>query len=143
MINSILEAIAIALNTEFGDDYKIYTDEVKQGLEEPCFFVSCINPANERFLGERFFRENQFVVQYFPEDHEQERTECNDVADRLYLCLEWLEVTSDPVMGSKMHYEISDGVLSFFVNYNLFVIKSKDNTTMEDLDLIQSGKAVD
>ncbi len=142
MINSIIEAIAIALNGEFGDSYKTYTEELRQGLKEPCFFVSCINPTNELFLWRRYFRENQFVVQYFPKDKQNARQECNAVADRLYLCLEWLNVTGDPVMGSRMHYEIVDDVLSFFVNYNMFVRKTEDKTPMEDLNINQFEKAV-
>ena len=42
MINSIIEGISASLNAEFGDDYTIYTENVEQGLKEPCFFISCI-----------------------------------------------------------------------------------------------------
>ena len=42
MINSIIEAISIALNAEFGDDYTTYTEEQEQGLKEPCFFISTL-----------------------------------------------------------------------------------------------------
>lgn len=142
MINSIIEAIAIALNGEFGDEYKTYTEEQKQGLTEPCFFISCINPTHELFFWKRYKRENMFVIQYFPEDHEQERYECNAVADRLYLALEWITVDEDLVMGTKMHYSIDEGILSFFVNYNLFVRKEFDGTPMEDLTINQIEKAV-
>lgn len=147
MINSIIEAIAIALNGEFGDEYKTYTEEQKQGLTEPCFFISCINPTHELFFWKRYKRENMFVIQYFPEDHEQERLECNAVAERLYSALEWITVkydseTGDPVMGTKMHYSIEDGILSFFVNYNLFVRKELGGDPMEDLTINQIEKAV-
>ena len=36
MINSIVEAISCSLNKEFGDDYEIHNEEIKQGLKEPC-----------------------------------------------------------------------------------------------------------
>ena len=39
MINSIVEAISCSLNKEFGDDYEIHNEEIKQGLKEPCFFM--------------------------------------------------------------------------------------------------------
>ena len=45
MINSIIEAISIALNAEFGDDYTTYTEEQEQGLKEPCFFISTLEPT--------------------------------------------------------------------------------------------------
>lgn len=37
MINKIIDGISISLNAEFGDDYKIYTESIEQGLKEPCF----------------------------------------------------------------------------------------------------------
>jgi len=43
MINSIIEAISVALNTEFGDRYDIHRERLEQGLEEPCFFIFCIH----------------------------------------------------------------------------------------------------
>jgi hypothetical protein len=133
MINSIIEAISISLNAEFGDSYKNYTEEVKQGLKEPCFFISCINPTHNLFLGKRYFRENQFCIQYFPADKQRAKEECNSVAERMEFCLEWLTVTGDLVRGSKMKYEVVDGILNFFVNYDLFVYKVTDSDTMDSI----------
>ena len=59
MINALIEAASISLNGEFGDGYEIHMEEIKQDLTEPCFFISCINPASSLFLGKRYFRENQ------------------------------------------------------------------------------------
>ena len=42
MYNDILDAVTRKLNELFGDDYEIYTDPVKQGLTEPCFFVQIL-----------------------------------------------------------------------------------------------------
>ena len=39
MITEIIEAISVALNSEFGDDYEIHMEEIRQGLTEPCFFI--------------------------------------------------------------------------------------------------------
>ena len=133
MINSIIESISIALNAEFGDEYTTYTESVEQGLNEPCFFVSCINPANRIFLGNRYFRRNQFCLQYFPADEDQAREECNAVAERLFSCLEYITVTGNLVRGTNMNYEVTDGVLSFFVNYDLFVYKATASGAMEEL----------
>ena len=77
MINSIIESISISLNAEFGDEYTTYTESVEQGLNEPCFFVFCINPTDRVFLGKRYFRENQFCLQYFPADKDRAKEECN------------------------------------------------------------------
>ena len=141
MIDSIIEGISTALNAEFGDRYKIYVNELKQGLKEPCFFISCIRPTSRRFFNRRYFREHSFCIQYFPESRNRETEECNDVTDRLFLCLEYITVTGDLMMGTKMRSELVDGVLNFFVNFDLFVkINPDEIPVMEELSQTVSAK---
>ena len=145
MINSIIEAISIALNKEFGDEYEIHMEAIRQDLNEPCFFVQCVNPTIELFLGKRYFRSNQFCIQYFPKTDELQR-ECADVAERMIWCLEYITVDGDdrPIRGTKMEYEVVDGVLNFFVNYDYFVDKvTTPETPMEDLETNTSVKEGD
>jgi hypothetical protein len=134
MINSIIEAISISLNEEFGDGYETRMEEIKQGLKEPCFFITCLNPTTELFLGKRYFRTNQFCIQYFPETNEKQR-ECNGVAERMWQCLEYITIYGEdkPIMGTKMKYEVVNGVLNFFVNYDCFIRKIEQQTPMESL----------
>lgn len=127
MINKIIDAVSISINSEFGDGYDIYTENIEQGLKEPCFSVFCLNPTNELFLNKRYFRTNLFCIQYFPSSDEP-KNECNAVLERLYGCLELITivvdaVTGDLTRGTKMKGEIVDGVLNFFVNYDMFVYK--------------------
>ena len=123
MINSIIESISITLNAEFGDKYKIHREEKRQGLKEPCFFIQCLNPTEELFFWKRYFRKNQFCIQYFPENKLHGKEECYAVGERLFSCLEYLDVGGDLVRGTKRKYEVVDGILHFFVNYDLFVYK--------------------
>lgn len=141
MINSIIEAISISLNEEFGDGYETHMEEIKQGLKEPCFFITCLNPTTELFLGKRYFRTNQFCIQYFPETNEKQR-ECNGVAERMLQCLEYITIYGEdkPIMGTKMKYEVIDGVLNFFVNYDCFIRKTEQQTPMESLQASTSVK---
>lgn len=133
MINSIITAISQALDTEFGDDYAIYAEDVAQGLQEPCFFIACINPTSRFFLNRRHFRSNQFCLQYFPADINRAREECNAVAERLYWCLEWISVAGDLTRGTQMRYEVIDNVLHFFVNYDMFVYRLDNTPAMSEL----------
>lgn len=50
-VNLITDAISIALNGEFGDGYTNYTENVKQGLKEPCFLFSVSTPPMNFSLG--------------------------------------------------------------------------------------------
>ncbi|MBA9087475.1 hypothetical protein FHR92_003960 [Fontibacillus solani] len=127
MINKIVDAISVSLNEAFGDDYEIYTESVEQGLQEPCFSISCLNPTNNLFRNKKYFRTNLFCIQYFPKSIEP-KAECNAVLERLYDCLELItivenETTSSLTRGTRMKGEVVNGVLSFFVNYNMFVYK--------------------
>ena len=134
MINALIEAVSISLNGEFGDGYEIYMEEIKQDLTEPCFFISCINPASSLFLGKRYFRENLFCIQYFPRRQGRERAECNETAERLFKCLEYLEVSGRFVKGTGIKYEVADGILNFFVNYDIYIQKKETLPAMEEVE---------
>lgn len=134
MINKIIDGVSVAINSEFDDSYEIYTESVEQGLEEPCFSILCLNPNIQQFLGRRYFRTNQFCIHYFPSSSEP-RSECHAVMERLMNCLEIITVDGDFTRGTAMSGEIVDGVLSFFVNYDMFVRKEViTEPTMQNLD---------
>ncbi|ABX43317.1 phage tail terminator family protein [Lachnoclostridium phytofermentans] len=137
MINEIIYGISKAIDQEFGDGYGIHTESIEQGLEEPCFFILCLNPTNELFLGKKYFRTNQFCIQYFPST-DKTRIECADVLDRLFDCLETITINEDLIMGTRMNGEIVDGVLNFMVNFNLFVYKDADRADEMDTVTVKS-----
>ena len=134
MINKIIDGISISLNAEFGENYKIYTESIKQGLKEPCFSIICVNPTIELFRGKKYFRNNLFCIQYFPKG-EDKRSECMDVLERMFDCLEVIKIGEDLQRGTSMHGEVVDEVLNFFVNYDMFVYKVESTDAMETMDL--------
>jgi hypothetical protein len=135
MMNLIIDGICTAINSEFGDEYEIYTESVEQGLEEPSFAVVCLNPSVEQFLGKKYFRTNQFCIHYFPSSNEQ-KNECFAVMERLFNAMEVITVDDDSIRGTEMRGEVTDDVLHFFVDYNMFVYKeSVDEPFMEILDV--------
>lgn len=135
MITEIIEAISVALNSEFGDDYEIHMEEIRQGLTGPCFFITCLNPSLKPLAGNRYQCTNQFCINYFPESEEKQQ-ECNAVGERMVWCLEYITKDGDskPIRGTKMNYEVIDGVLNFFVNYDCIVTKTESQTAMEILE---------
>ena len=134
MINKIIDGISIALDAEFGSDYEIYTENIKQGLKEPCFSIVCLNPRMEQFLGKRYFKQNQFCVHYFPKNNEK-NNESLSVIERMFECLEIITVDGDQCRGTGMNTEIVDGVVSFIVNYDMFVRKEEIVPAMETCDV--------
>ena len=122
MINTIMEAISVALDAEFGDGYETYIEEISQDMDGHAFFIQCPNPTDRLFLGKRYFRQNQFCIQYFPLSEDDRNRECYEVLERMELCLEYIDVDG-PMMGTKMSGKVVDGVLNFFVNYDCFVYR--------------------
>lgn len=137
MINAIISAISVALFNEF--EYENHMEEIKQDLKEPCFFISCLNPTTKLFLGRRYFRKNQFCIQYFPESNEPQ-AECNAVAERMVWSLDYITLDGDLIRGTAMKHEVIDGVLNFFVNYDCFVYRVQEETPMEAFEFSQEVK---
>lgn len=91
-------------------------------------------------MNNKYFRTNQFCIQYFPSTDEP-KAECNAVLENLYDNLELITVNGDLSRGSRMNGEVVDGVLNFFINYNMFVYKVEaPGESMGDLDVETDAK---
>lgn len=134
MINDIIKGISVKLNQAFGADYKIYVEDIKQGLVEPCFSIVALEPSQSAKLPNRYFRSYPFDIHYFPESNNKPKAEMYEVGEKLLIELEYITVLDNLCRGTKMRYELVDGVLHFFVNYDLFVKKEVDQGVyMENL----------
>ena len=132
-VNMLIEAISAALNSEFGDEYEIHMEEIRQDLKEPCFFIQSLKPKTEQFFGVRYHQRYDFCIQYFPKTLEIQR-ECNDTGERMYRSLEYIVIPDGrPVRGTEMNYEVLDSVLNFYVNYDSFVIRAEEEDHMEEV----------
>lgn len=132
MLNEIIKGISITLHSTFG--FEIFANRVGQGLEAPCFFISVLKPEVSPLLGQRSLWRNPLDIQYFPSDSDK-YDEMYQAADKLMDCLEFVTLPNgDLLHGTNMSYEVIDGVLHFFVNYNLSMHKPTDNIYMETLE---------
>lgn len=136
MVNSIIDGISMKLNTLFGDDYEIYSENIEQGLKEPCFFILLINPMSTSKLGNRQLREYNFDVHYFPSTNDKNQ-EINTVIETLIDGLEYITlVNSDLIRGTDIKAEVVDDVLHFFISYKMYVTKETPiEDKMETLEL--------
>lgn len=132
MITEIIEAISVNLNAEFG--YETYMEEIKQELTTPCFFIQALNPTHELFRLNKYFRTNDMVIQYFPQSKTDYQRECNGVAERMRWCLEYITLYDSPNRGTEMKWEVIDGVLNFFVNYDVFEYRIEEQEVMETME---------
>lgn len=135
MINKIIDAISMALAKEFGERYEIYTENIEQGLKEPCFSIVCINPDISQFLGNRYKRKNLFCIHYFPKSSTDKRAEGFEVTEKVFSCLELIDFEGDKIRGTNFRVEIDEEVFHFFIDYDLFVYSDKPKeTAMNSVD---------
>lgn len=141
MVNKIIDGISIKINEIFGDEYSIYSEDIEQGFEEPCFFICRLNPSNFDKLCNRSYREYPFDIHYFPMETNDKNFEMNSIAEELFDTLRLIQVSNDLIQGRDMKYEIVDNVLHFKVKYKLFVVKENIETDhMENVSINQKLK---
>nr|DAL80220.1 MAG TPA: tail completion protein [Caudoviricetes sp.] len=134
MYNDIMDAVTRKLDALF-PEITVYTSGVEQGLIEPCFFVGFLEPSEKPLLGHRYFRSTGMSIQYLPGEVEQPARELNRVLEILMDSMEYLSLASGSLMrGSQRSGEPRDGVLTFFVNYNRFGMRTgKMEDSMENI----------
>ncbi len=135
MVTDIIDAISIKINELFGEGYEIYTENVKQGLTEPCFFIRLVSASVTPYLGQRKLRAYPVMVTYFPKD-----TETNDdlmqIGELLCDGLEYVTmVNGDIVRGWNVSSEIDadQNVLHISVEYRITTIVPEELIPMEDM----------
>lgn len=101
------------------------------------FFIKYLNGDENREIGlqDRFYKDKlNFVIIGYTQDGDTEIL--NDMIDNLYE-LEYIELTDRTLLrAQKLHPKTEDGVLHFFIDYEIF-IKKDDATTikMDNYDL--------
>ncbi len=131
MIDSIIEGIEAALRREFGEGYEICTEGNGQDLNRSGFFIQCQKFSCELFRGQRYFREQRFRIQYFPELDKDRNRMCYSVAERLNQCLEYIPIQGG-ISGTKMEVQFGEGMLDCYVNYDCFSYRNKETDIMEE-----------
>lgn len=129
-INSIRDGVNAALD-HFFPSIPIMGEEIKQGLEEPCFFVKLLEGSQTQELGTRYKRAHQFDVHYF----EVENRKLHNMAEQLYDILGLIQAGDTLYRGTNMKHEIVDGVLHFFVDYTILV--RRDTPAMPIMQTIE------
>lgn len=80
-----------------------------------------------------------YLLFFIFQKNEEIEKEINDVRERLFDCLEYINDEDDLLRGTNMNTQTVDGVLNFFVNYDFFVKKTTKKDNMEGFDNITKG----
>lgn len=133
VINPIIAGISIKINELFGDGYKIYDNNVNQGMEKPCFFINFLDGEESRQIGleiRSYLDTLHFDITGFAEN--DDRATLNDMIDKLY-DLEYIKLENGVLIrADKMKPKIEDDVLHFFIDYKVFVNKKDDESIKMD-----------
>ncbi|APC79747.1 hypothetical protein NPD2_226 [Clostridium botulinum] len=100
----------------------IYGEEIKQGFEEPCFFIKVLSSGQDKEINVRYKKNISFNIHYFS-DKGDLNDDCNDMADKLYEVLEYVKVNNSLYRSNEMTHEVIDGVLHFMLQFNYHVLK--------------------
>ena len=134
MIKEIIESITSALDTLTEGTCEIYTEDVEQGLEEPCFFVRQLEVANNRCLGNRVKRKYPFDIIYFPSDSDAKKYEMYEMEDLLQDGMEYITLANGNMLrASDISSEIVDDVLHVYASYSVMLDVPKHEIGMEEL----------
>ena len=117
MINDIISGITNGIYQEFGSGYKIYTENIEQGLTEPCFFIAVLEAQQTRIIGNRYMLTAVLDVHYFPATKAKNK-EMQAAAQRLHSILQRITLLDgDMLNGFDLNWETVEDVLHFFVSY--------------------------
>ena len=140
MIQAIIDGIIKAIRTEYDKSFRIYTESIEQGLKEPCFFVRCLSPMNEREISDRYRRTYPFMITYFPSTKEP-YAECQNVCETLFGLLNDVETDVGVVHMTETSGEVVDGNLQFSMQCQVFarpIVDSVDG----GMDEVSIGTAI-
>lgn len=112
----------------------IHGEEIKQGFEEPCFFIKILSSSQDKEINIRYKKNVSFDVHYFSDKKEDINSDCLDMADKLYEILEYVPIGNKLYRSNKMSHEVVDGILHFFLQFNYHVIREIEQASkMEKL----------
>lgn len=135
MINKIVKGISQALSKEFGDSCSVYTEPVKEELNETYFTISNTAHSCEPKLGNRYNNKNSFTIQYISKS-DNLREEIGNVIERMEEALRFIQIDEDLVRGSGMKSTIVEEGLNFQIDYNVRTYKSMaESERMNNLKL--------
>lgn len=138
-INDIRIAIQQALDNAY-PNIEIYSENIEQGFEVPCFFVKLISSNQDKQLNNRYKQSLLFDVHYFSDKEEDLNKDCLDVADNLYKVLEYVVVNGHKYRSLKMNHKVVDGVLHFMMKFNYNILKVIEYKKMKELEVNVNGK---
>lgn len=133
MVEKTIEAVCKKLKELY--NLPVYTEPVVQGVCTPCFYVAADSFSEKRYIQNRRNLKFSVVITFIPSGGELRRREAHEMGNSLNESFKFIELNGGLVHCFKKEYkiknltrgfnrgfEITDEVLIFSLNINLFVI---------------------
>lgn len=129
MVDKLVEALAENMKARWGEEYKIYTENVYQNAVKPCFFIECENVQKVQLLGGRFFLRVEMKV-VFDSDSDQKKLEGDKIIGELFVMMNCIKKDDRVYNGRKIHCNKENGNLTVRGVYDLFIRKEEEGYDM-------------
>ncbi len=135
MVNKIVEGAASALYEAMGEGYAIYRNDLRQGLEPPCFLILSVGPSLAPQPSGIKLLTVPLDISYFPADS-GDNAEMQRAGLAVMDAVELIPLSEEKKLrGLRRSMQIVDGVLHISVTYEAFLRNVPDVDPMEVLDL--------
>lgn len=134
MVNKILNAVTKHLGESFGNSYKYYVEDVKQGLKKPCFTIDVLETNGRSRSMIQYDKTIPLVIHYFNDNKETIKKDSYNMGEQLSETLEYLPIEDTFLRGESISYHMVEDVLQLFVTYRVRTQKVVvEEPTMGDL----------
>ena len=115
---------------------RIYDETVKQGFQEPCFFVQFLLNTHRHLLDNRYQRLNTVEIMYFSDNPRASKEDYDNMAEILFEKLRYLVIDDGDEKQliratGDITSEVIDDVLHLTVNYDYHLKVIEDKTKMQ------------
>lgn len=133
MIDDIITAMATTIAGLY-PDCTIYTEPVEQDLQEPAFYIHCIDVDQSDLIAKRFKHSLPFEVVYFPLNG---LADINATLPEILVNLALIELQGGvKIRGKDLKAQPIDGEGHLFVTYDIVVkIPETPPETMEEIEI--------
>jgi len=133
-LNYIVSSISKSIYNEFGEKYCIYSEEVKQNVVLPCFFIIPVKYSQSAITSDYIKMINEFDIQFLPEENlNTKNKDILTVYNKLMKCLKYIDIDGKLFKGTNIYSYVKNTVLHLSVNYNFFTAPLKNKYYMQNL----------
>lgn len=137
ILQDILTSLSNKLHDEFGSEYNRYFENVEQGFQIPCFYITIINYShNNELKNNRNLRERETIdlqVVFFPKENNQKKEQLILMTKSLTLVCEEIILYNKPIRANISKVNFIDDTIQVLFSYDFNTISKYKKDFMKKL----------